>query len=48
MECQITHGDGEYYTLMVNGKFEGNFDRLIEAAKEYERIKEERENEQSA
>lgn len=40
MECTITRSDrGPYYVLEVDGKFQGNYDTVTEAAGEYEQMK---------
>ena len=45
-ECDIRHDDRHgYYTLTVNGQFEGNFDTMREAALEYEQIVKEKKEE---
>lgn len=33
----IRHSDkGEYYEMYVNGEFKGNYDSVVDAAKDYE------------
>lgn len=38
-EYSIEHDNKGYYTLFVNGKFEGNYDTVNEAIQEIERLK---------
>lgn len=37
---KIEHKSPGYYTLSIDGKFEGNYDTFIDAAEELEHIKE--------
>lgn len=39
---------GPYYELQVDGKFEGNYDTIKEAADAYEELRKEREKEGAA
>lgn len=41
-EYSIERDKKGYYTLFVNGQFEGNFDSVMEAIREVEKIKTER------
>ena len=43
MKFEIKHNRG-YYTLFVNGEFQGNYDTFTEAANEIEEIKLEKES----
>lgn len=38
MNMEIKHNPRGYYTLMVDGKFAGNFDSVQEAMDEYEAL----------
>lgn len=45
MNCEIRHHEyGACYTLLVDGRFEGNFETVSEAAREFDRIKMEEES----
>ena len=50
MTCKIERSkDGPYYTVTIDGKFEGNYDTPVEAAKELDILLEKiRKEEQSA
>ncbi len=38
MECEIRRDERGYYTLTLDGRFEGNYDSYMEAAEAYEEI----------
>lgn len=45
MTCVIKRSDkGPYYTMTIDGKFEGNYDTPKEAADAYEELKKEKED----
>ena len=44
MNCEIRKSKrGPYYELVVNGKFEGNYDNFTEAARQADKMEEEAE-----
>lgn len=39
LDCDINHSDkGNYYEMKVGGKFYGNYDSVVEAAEDYEKL----------